>query len=239
MIADNITIDGSAGSGVKVQGAAGFSIRRLRAYRCHDNCLVGGNPGTDDFYADEVIALGTAKQNTVFLTANLASAKTDDFIECAKLSNIVALWAGDSGLELGIHVRDPQVTNATVGKSRKPALLWRDTVRPICTEIKFESLPYDQQAYDNTPLANVVQHDDGGWPVNGTLSIFKSSPGPFKRGFAYTDISYVTIEGGQGLEGGGYAADGSDHTTPFLVLGNDLANITMRNNTGFGWAAPV
>lgn len=236
VIADNITIDGSAGSGVKAQGAPGFSIRRLRAWRCHDHCLVGGNPGTDDFSADDIITMGTAKQNTIFLTANLASEKTNDFIERPKLSNVIALWAGDSALEFGTHVRDPQLTNATLGKSRKPALLWRDAIRPICTNIKFENLPYDQQAYDYTPFANVLQHEDADWPVNGTLSVFKSSPGPFKRGFAYTDTSDVTIEGGQNLEGGGYAADGSDHITPFLVMGNDVVGIRMRNNTGSGWA---
>lgn len=238
-----IFVDGSAGGGVGCVGGARLRLSQFTIRCVHDNgvivaCSGSARTGADNASITDGIVDGTGIQNGYFITADAGSGSTSEFIDGVTISNVVGRNCGDTGLEIGIHVRNAKVSKATLGPSKAPPLLCRDAISWSCDDITIIPPAGSDQTSEWSAIAVVKQTEPSTWRCNGIFRNIKFT-GLAKRAFAYINQSYVTIEACRDIDGASSAADGSDLTGQLIALGDAVSNISIRGNSARGWERAV
>lgn len=239
----NIVLDGSAGGGVGCIGGARLRLSQFTIRCVYDNgvivaCSGSERTGADNASITDGIVDGTGIQNGYFITADAGSGSTSEFIDGVTISNVVGRNCGDTGLEIGIHVRNAKVSKATLGPSKAPPLLCRDAISWSCDDITIIPPAGSDQTSEWSAIAVVKQTEPSTWRCNGIFRNIKFT-GLAKRAFAYINQSYVTIEACRDIDGASSAADGSDLTGQLIALGDAVSNISIRGNSARGWERAV
>lgn len=239
----NVFLDGSAGGGISSVGGARLRVNGFTIRNVHDNgifvaCVDDGRTGADDAAIANGTVIGTGIQNGIFFTASAGSTATTVYLYRPVVANVVCLYAGDTPFEFGIHVDGGLLTNAVLGLSKSPPLLVRDAKNCNHNNVVIVAPDNADQSADWAAISVVKQTESASWNCNTVFDNIKLV-GRAKRGFAFINQSNVTVQNCRGVDGGATEAAGSDLQGGFVVLGDAVNNITVRDNSASNWLLGV
>lgn len=119
-------VNGSAGSGIRIDGGAGNLIADNRVENVAQNSLIIANEGANHNIVRNNRFSGTQFQNNVFVTASDGSQPTSVRLIGNIIRENLCLDAYDTGIESGQNADKTQIINNTIAGSRNPAILLRD-----------------------------------------------------------------------------------------------------------------
>ena len=231
-------IDGSAGGGVAFQdGASNNLMVGMTVLNVYDNSLIIAGANTNGNAASDCKLIGTIAQNNIFVSASAGSADSGDWLDGVTFTNMTCLWAGDTGIELGYHVRNPKIFGGVIRYSNKPCLLFRDCRGAVVvgTTCYAREVATQDDVYN---IVAVVPHHEGA-DFDYSARIAVKTIGAARQAGVYVGGRGVDLTGSDILA----FTDGRTPPTSAaaligsgVVLAGDVADFTMMGGAIDGFA---
>ena len=231
-------IDGSAGGGVAMHaGASNNLMLGMTVLNVYDNSLIIAGANTNGNAASDCKLIGTIAQNNIFVSASAGSADSGDWLDGVTFTNMTCLWAGDTGIELGYHVRNPKIFGGVIRYSSKPCLLFRDCRGAVVVGTTCYAREVATQDDVYNIVAIVPHHEGADFDYSARIAV--KTIGAARQAGVYVGGRGVDLTGSDI----GAFADGRTPPTSAaaligggVVLAGDVSDFTMMGGSIDGFA---
>ncbi|MDR7260267.1 hypothetical protein J2X47_004475 [Sphingomonas sp. BE270] len=159
----DLAVLGAAGSNLRIDRANTVDIVRPVLTDAYQNNLIICNGSTRDIRVTSPVCRRTTLQNNIFVTASEGSTENGETVFAITISDPTCSDAGDTGIELGYHCFECQVSGGYVSNSTNPALLQRDGKRNLWKGVLVDNQPYANQHKDYDGVAVTPQWEGASW----------------------------------------------------------------------------
>lgn len=229
-IIDRVRIDGSRGSGVRIESGGRNRVTNSVILDVEQNSILIANPGANDNYVADNRLIGTRTQNNIFVTAADGPRRTD-----ARISGNVILrnhcdGAYDTGIESGQNADRTIVEENEVEGSRRPAILLRDGRGVRVARNVIRTPPLERQAENYSAIAVVPLHAGSLMRYDAVIAHNRIS-GPVKISGIYVGGSDVQLIGNSiESDRGDGRSNGTGLTGYGITLAGAVEDVLVRGN---------
>lgn len=224
----NCVIEGSAGGGIAILGAARNQVLGNIIRNVNDNSVLVGGAGADDNLLMGNYCEGTFAQNNIFLTADSSSSPTSAFIYRNKVIGNLCKGAADTAIEIGQHNRCAIVDGNYAQGSVNPPILIRDSLDWIVIGNVVD-------CGDCTDgIAVVPQNEPASLPARGSI-VGNRVVGRVARSYVYLGNYDVKVSSNFMTDTvTAISPDGSNLSAAGILVAGSVNNVEIRGNTVSG-----
>jgi parallel beta-helix repeat protein len=230
-IIDGCYIDGSPGSGIRIDSGARNKVTNNTILNAYQNSILICNPGADDNFISGNYCKGTSTQNNIYITADDGAVPSGAAIYRNVVSGNHCDAAFDTGIESGYHAYYTSIIGNVCTGSSNPPILIRDGFGINVADNLVVNRPYASQPASYDGISVVPHHELASWNYSTRIQ-GNTILGAVTRAAIYVGGSHVVVDGNTVFDNTtAFNDSGSGLVGYGITLAGAVTDITITNNT--------